>query len=138
MGRDMVSSFTEDDADEVDDRNIPTTSGTSSASTISPQEEQQQSPVAEETTTHEATPRAPKRKMSKTDKIIEFEHKKLVALTDILNKEQPVDEWQKYANSIAEDLRFITHPLLKAQIKTKIASVISEFVVEQYSMNSSS
>ena len=77
-----------------------------------------------------------KRRLTRTEKLIDFENKKLRTLTEILTKEEKPDEWQKFTDSLTDDLRYIKHPILKTQIKNGISNLISEFIHKQYEMNS--
>ena len=144
IDRDMGSPLTDEEGEsDIYDTKPQATEGTSSSD-----EDEDHLPASvattitaadQPTTSNWATAnKTSKRKLTKTDKLIEFEHKRLKALTEILTKEEkPTDEWQKYTDSLTDDLRYITHPLLKTQIKSGIANLISQFIEQQYEMNNS-
>lgn len=141
IGRDMISSLA--DEDDVPDNTSTTMdiSATADTSPINEDDDEQSSSLdrsissTDQPTT--STSGTTKRKMTKTDKIIDFEHKKLKALTDILSKEEkpPTDEWQKFTDSLTDDLRYIKHPMLKTQVKTGITNLISQYIEKQYDRN---
>ena len=59
-------------------------------------------------------------------------------LQHMLQNDDKKDEWDYFTSSIASDLRFISHPVLKTSVKVKIQELISNYTAQQFEINKES